>query len=355
LRARLGDVVQITFVNQIDANRFPYSIDQGEKRGPGSTNPALGCDVSSPGNPAAGYPLLGGDAYPDCFHGSSTGNIHFHGTHTSPDSTADNVLLEILPSPREGANRMPTVTPESASRFFGDFFMACESQLRANPLSIYPQTWKDAPLGPWTMPGTWTADQTRLLKEYDQQTEQNLWATNKSQIDQNKWPQYYIGAYPYCFTLPEYKEASWPPPPGGRSPIMGQSPGTHWYHAHKHGSTAINVANGMTGVFIIEGDYDDKLNAFYGTGWSRTQPVMVINQLGVSPNLLRQPSPGGGPGAGSQDKGTEFSVNGRSQPIVEMAPGEVQMWRIANTSRSVSFITSNASRSCSCSSPNIAA
>ena len=41
------------------------------------------------------------------------------------------------------------------------------------------------------------------------------------------------------------------------SPIMGQSPGTHWYHAHKHGSTAINVANGMTGAFIIEGDYDD--------------------------------------------------------------------------------------------------
>ena len=52
---------------------------------------------------------------------------------------------------------------------------------------------------------------------------------------------------------------------------MGQAPGTHWYHAHKHGSTAINVGNGMTGAFIIEGKYDDDLNAFYsrtrcGTG-----------------------------------------------------------------------------------------
>ena len=62
---------------------------------------------------------------------------------------------------------------------------------------------------------------------------------------------------------------------------------------------------------------------------------MVINQLGVSPNLLRQPASqaqGGGPGLGSQDKGPDFSVNGRAQPLVEMAPGEVQMWRIANTS-----------------------
>ena len=86
-----------------------------------------------------------------------------------------------------------------------------------------------------------------------------------------QWPQYYIGAYPYCFALPAYTEAVWPPPPGSTSPNMGQAPGTHWYHAHKHGSTAINVGNGMTGVFIIEGKYDDDLNAFYsrtrcGTG-----------------------------------------------------------------------------------------
>ena len=99
--------------------------------------------------------------------------------------------------------------------------------------------------------------------------------------------------------------------------------GIHWYHAHKHGSTAINVANGMTGAFIIEGKYDDDLNTFYGRGWTRTQKVMVINQLGVSPNLMR-----GTP----TDKGPDFSVNGRLQPVVKMYPGEVQLWRIVNTS-----------------------
>jgi FtsP/CotA-like multicopper oxidase with cupredoxin domain len=332
LRARLGDVVKLTFVNLIDPGRFPYSIDQGEKRRGGTTDPASGCDISSPGDPKAGYPLLGGDAFPDCFHGSSTGNIHFHGTHTNPDSTADNVLLEIRPTPLDGADRTVEAMSARANRTFEDFFKACEAQLRANVLSTFPQTWNDAPLGPWTTPGTWTAEQAKALQDYDNRTGQDLWGTNKRQIDRNAWPQNYIGAYPYCFGIPEYKQTTWPPPLGSGSPIMGQAPGTHWYHAHKHGSTAINVANGMTGVFIIEGDYDDKLNTFYGTGWTRTQPVMVINQLGVSPNLLRQPSAGGGPGAGSQDKGPEFSVNGRSQPVVAMAPGEVQMWRIANTS-----------------------
>ena len=105
LRARLGDVVQLTFVNQIDANRFPYSIDRGEKLVSIAQDPASGCDVSSPGNPQLGYPLLGGDAFPDCFHGSSTGNLHFHGTHTNPDTTADNVLLEIRPSPLDQKTR----------------------------------------------------------------------------------------------------------------------------------------------------------------------------------------------------------------------------------------------------------
>jgi FtsP/CotA-like multicopper oxidase with cupredoxin domain len=109
---------------------------------------------------------------------------------------------------------------------------------------------------------------------------------------------------------------------------MSQAPGTHWYHAHKHGSTTINVANGMTGAFIIEGPYDDALNRYYGSGWSRRQPVLVINQLGVTPNLVR------GTG-GHQD----LSVNGRLQPKLKMQPGEVQLWRIANTSsRSGAFL-----------------
>jgi FtsP/CotA-like multicopper oxidase with cupredoxin domain len=331
LRARLGDIIELTFLNQIDPSRFPYSMDQGEKRGTSAIvqNPAAGCDTSSPGNPQQGYPLsINGtqfsDKFPDCFHGSSTGNIHFHGTHTNPNGTGDNVLLEIRPSPLDPVSKKPLITADSVRKPFTDFFTACEAQLTGNVLSPYPQTWDDKPLGPWTTAGTWTADQAKLLQAYDARTKEDLWGSNKKVIDQKLWPQYYIGAYPYCFRIPEYKETTWPPPAGGLR--MGQSPGTHWYHAHKHGSTAINVSNGMTGVFIIEGPYDDDLNTFYGKGWTRTQPVIVINQLGVSPNLMRSQ------GFGTQDKGPDFMVNGRFQPVIDMAPGEVQLWRIANTS-----------------------
>ena len=84
LRAKLGDLVQLTFLNQIDPGDYGDSIDRGER--------GQGCDESS-------KPYPGLDTFPDCFHGSSTGNIHFHGTHTNPNGTGDNVFLEIRPSP----------------------------------------------------------------------------------------------------------------------------------------------------------------------------------------------------------------------------------------------------------------
>ena len=168
LRARLGDVVNLTFLNQVDANRFPYSIDQGEKRFLNQFIAAAGCDISSPGDPRAGYPQLGGDAFPDCFHGSSTGNIHFHGTHTNPNGTGDNVLLEIRPWPRDPKTRAllkPPQIPDPAPKdAFAAFFKSCDAQLRANVLSPYPQTWNDAPLGPYTTKGTWLNGQQQCCK-----------------------------------------------------------------------------------------------------------------------------------------------------------------------------------------------
>jgi FtsP/CotA-like multicopper oxidase with cupredoxin domain len=331
LRARVGDLIQLTFINQINPNNFGNSIDRGEVNLTGGIGG--GCDEV-----AGLYP--GKDVFPDCFHGSSTGNIHFHGTHTNPNTTADNVFIEIRPSLR--VNGQPVVTPESVAASFNTFFGQCEEKLSTNVLREWPKTWSD-------LPSAWTSQQETLLKQYDAEMEKafppparvkKLWPVDDAQQKMGAWPQYYIGAYPYCFRLPEYKSTVWPPPApmdhdmgagkaedseDNRTLIMGQSPGTHWYHAHKHGSTAINVANGMTGAFIIEGQYDDDLNAFYGQNWTRTQPVLVINQLGASPNLMR----GGGQRI---DKGPDFSVNGQYRPVITMRPGEVQMWRIVNTS-----------------------
>jgi FtsP/CotA-like multicopper oxidase with cupredoxin domain len=135
-----------------------------------------------------------------------------------------------------------------------------------------------------------------------------------------------VGAFPYCFALPKYPDASAP------NMRMGQAPGTHWYHAHKHGSTAIDVSNGMAGAFIIEGDaYDGKLNAFYNqyrtdksTDWTRQQPTLMVNQIGTTPSLVRGDGRGAGP--------PSFSVNGEQEPSLTMYPGQVQLWRIVNLS-----------------------
>lgn len=305
LRARVGDIIELTFLNQINPADFGNSIDMDLKSG------GTGCDETSGIYPGKF------DVFPDCFHGSTTGNIHFHGTHTNPNSTGDNVLIEVRPSnpQQDGAN---AVTAATYAKPFARFFADCERELKGNPLSQWPTDWLKQ------LPPEYTTDQKARLEKYDAQSSQDLWGADVRSLLAGGWPQYYIGAYPYCFQLPKYTAATYPPPSGLQ---MGQSPGTHWYHAHKHGSTNIDVQNGMSGVFIIEGAYDDALNAYYNSvpNWTRTQPVMLVNQIGGTPNMEHPP-------AGRTDKGPDFSVNGRREPRVTMYPGEVQLWRIANSS-----------------------
>jgi FtsP/CotA-like multicopper oxidase with cupredoxin domain len=176
------------------------------------------------------------------------------------------------------------------------------------------------------MPPAWQSLQKSLLQHYDATApylgkpggllpNMKLWPPNADKIAKGYWPQYHIGAVPFCFPLPKYDPAK---------VRMGQAPGTHWYHAHKHGSTALNVANGMTGAFIIEGQYDDDLHHYYGPGLR--QQVLVVQQLGTVPFPLTNPNVGG---PGSVGK-PPISVNGRLDPVVAMKPGEVQLWRIVN-------------------------
>jgi FtsP/CotA-like multicopper oxidase with cupredoxin domain len=320
LRARVGDLVQLKFLNSINPNRFDDNLDIEA-----CTEVGKGGQVYPAGG--ANTPRFQ-DEFPNCLHASSTANIHFHGTHTNPNATGDNVYLQIRPLPRDNQGEL-TTKPLEAMAGFEEFFKKCAENLQ-NPLNAWPATWAD--LRP--LPKSWTDKQTELLVAYQQKNpSQRLWDENQKVL-KDSWPIYYVGAFPYCFALPAYTAATWPPPPGSASPIMGQAPGTHWYHAHKHGSTAVNVANGMTGAFIIEGKYDDDLDAAYGSyilkegnAWNaRSQKVLVLNQLmSANPNAMTSRPVFSGPGV-------DFSVNGRLRPRIKMQPGEVQLWRIVNTS-----------------------
>jgi FtsP/CotA-like multicopper oxidase with cupredoxin domain len=331
LRARVGDLVQLRFVNEVNPNLFNRSLDIDA--------------CMEVGQGGGTYPGGAKDKFPDCLHASSTANIHYHGTHTNPNSTGDNVFLQVRPLPRNNQGEF-TTTPAQAMVGFEQYFSQCAAQLK-NPLASWPKLWADIKPSPWLdkqkeLLEAYQAKQKALHEAYpDQYPLQPLWDEDMND-EHHMWPVYYIGAVPYCFALPKYTEPTWPPPPGSTSPVMGQAPGTHWYHAHKHGSTAINVANGMTGAFIIEGQYDDDLTDSYreyllkdGKVWNtRSQPVLVLNQLGTTPNLLTKLA-GGPPSSPNSPSGAsvaDFEVNGRIRPIAHMQPGEVQLWRILNTS-----------------------
>ena len=94
------------------------------------------------------YPAGAGDKFPDCFNESIITNVHYHGTHTNPQSSGDNVFLMIKPSPRSANTaRTPAVDANSVSIPFSKFFERCEAELPAprNVPKLWPKLWRDAP------------------------------------------------------------------------------------------------------------------------------------------------------------------------------------------------------------------
>lgn len=296
-RARLGDLVEISFFNQIDVNKFATSLDKGETGNQSSCDQSMTSDSSMSG--IAGPTTT--DGMPNCMHGSSTTNVHFHGTHTTPSTTGDNVLLFIRPALRTNGKLRPA-DEANALDAFASVYRQCEAH---GPPTLWSQ-----------LPKSWQGTQRSLVKEFDRTAPYQgktgglpdafkLWPVDSAEIEHGGWPQYQIGANPYCFPLPKYDSTTM---------RMGQAPGTHWYHAHKHGSTALNVANGLAGAFIVAGEYDDSLHAYYGPNFR--EQVLVIQQLSTVPF--------------TQSAAVPIAINGRRNPVVGMKPGEVQLWRIVN-------------------------
>ncbi len=116
-------------------------------------------------------------------------------------------------------------------------------------------------------------------------------------------------------------------------------PGTHWYHPHSHGATHDQVASGMAGFLIVEGDVDEAVNrALAGEAWPEpevaTGPwdyrerLIFIQRVFVGPLDLD---------AGPRRNSLRFppleAVNGVMPPsVLFMRPGAVERWRILNGS-----------------------
>ncbi len=106
--------------------------------------------------------------------------------------------------------------------------------------------------------------------------------------------------------------------------------GTMWYHPHVHGSTGLQVASGMSGAIIIEDSKEvkEKYPDLAAASDQEHERIMIFNQIkydqeiGELPDfetLQRVSAPQG------------TTVNGVVIPKMQIAPGEVQRWRLVHS------------------------
>lgn len=102
-------------------------------------------------------------------------------------------------------------------------------------------------------------------------------------------------------------------------------PGTYFYHAHVHGSTAIQVASGMAGCIIVRGDLDEipEIKA------AKERVLMIQTQRFDDDGRCESFSI-----LNNEDK---TFINGQEKPTIRIKKGEVQRWRIVNASHMMPF------------------
>ena len=311
-RAKVGDTIQIALLNHINPQVFPETPNGACDHSMNAAGQEIYPDspqkypTPSPTPSPTPPPILGPDKFPDCFRGSNTTNMHFHGTHVSPNAFSDNVLIEIAPDLR--------ATPAECDQLFAT--VACKDYPN-------PHAWQHQDAATATaLKNLFAANQTRLNtvtpERYDPDLRKREAKQNEMLIANGEFPQYWAGCFPYCIR-----------PPKSAPPLtMAQSQGTHWYHAHKHGSTSIQVFNGMAGALILEGDdYDTPLkNAMPGV----QQKVLVLQEFTEQPNMERVGYFGAPAGSGGARFTPVLLVNGQANPTITMQTNEVQWWRIIN-------------------------
>lgn len=98
--------------------------------------------------------------------------------------------------------------------------------------------------------------------------------------------------------------------------------GMFWYHPHLHGQVNSQVLRGMAGMILIEGGSErvPKLERFRSRNLALT--LMQYDQTGseiVNPN-------------NQNDATATTLVNGKQGQVVNMRPGQSEIWRLANMS-----------------------
>jgi FtsP/CotA-like multicopper oxidase with cupredoxin domain len=130
----------------------------------------------------------------------------------------------------------------------------------------------------------------------------------------------------------------YPVPPGGTYdyvfPVQRGTAGTYWYHPHPDHASGYQIAKGLFGAIIVRAA-DDPLPA------SLTEKVLILadNRFlrgGAIDVHEMHPSGMASPGNHIDEvngrEGPVLFVNGQVMPTLTIRSGEVQRWRILNTS-----------------------
>jgi FtsP/CotA-like multicopper oxidase with cupredoxin domain len=94
-------------------------------------------------------------------------------------------------------------------------------------------------------------------------------------------------------------------------------PGTYWYHPHHHGLSNRQIALGLAGVMLQDGIVDlvPGLESY-------PTKLLAIQAMQFDVDGVVLPT--------SQQTDPMHLVNGQWQPVIRIAPGEIQRWQIAN-------------------------
>ncbi|NER33532.1 MAG: multicopper oxidase domain-containing protein [Oscillatoria sp. SIO1A7] len=119
--------------------------------------------------------------------------------------------------------------------------------------------------------------------------------------------------------------------PGKAHNLQDHYPGTFWYHAHRHGSTTVQLASGMAGALIVEDPADvpksitdarERIFVFQQLAFDARGKVQERDNNMVE--TLFDNFNGKGDEAGPRKYTT---INGRQVPVINMQPAEVERWR----------------------------
>lgn len=105
------------------------------------------------------------------------------------------------------------------------------------------------------------------------------------------------------------------------------APGTHWYHPHLHGSTALQTGGGAHGMIVLEDEASDGEPSWLLDLVEMQLIVHVVPQTGAT-SLDAIETAAGGSVVTSSTSADLVLVNGQNAPVVSMATGQWYRWRV---------------------------